>query len=70
MTGDKYVVTVKVERVVREQAAQLGLPTSERKVDTVASVIVTADDLVGAIRKAKAHLDAEGQDLAAIPLAA
>jgi len=36
--------------------------SGDRKVDTVASVIVTADTVLGAGRKAKAHIDAELAD--------
>ncbi len=68
MTGDKFVVKVTIERVVREPVAtgqlgdrrvQITPPATERKVDTVASVVVTADDLHAAIQKAHAHLVAE-----------
>lgn len=78
MTDEKYVITVKIERVVHDQPAADGsvcrtckarqpcrcLPpkAAERKVDTVASVVVTAATLDASARKAKAHIDAEMVD--------
>lgn len=73
MTGDKFVVKVTIERVVREPVAPAStdrrhqLPsavaTTDRKVDTVASVVVTAESLHTAIQKAHAHLVAEDDAL-------
>ena len=73
--SEKFVVKVIVERVVRDvvsvpvSGCRCGgtcsrcinnkVEGTERKVDTVASVTVTASDIPEAVRKAKLHLEAE-----------
>jgi len=71
--AEKYVVTVKIERVERDEVpmsicrcsqkpchhGQVKVPAGDRKVDTVASIVVTSDTIIAAGMKAKAHIDAE-----------